>query len=144
MKHIKRSILTALVLSVILKLTGCEQEDLNYYIDCDYCLEEVPVWDTLWVYLTINDENPEVPLTFYIGDFESGTVDWVDTAREEIFPLVSKVDVEYTVKATYFHEGFPVIAVDADKMRVVNGEEDCYYPCFYVRGGTLDVRLKQP
>jgi hypothetical protein len=126
-----------------IKFTGCEQEDLDYYIDCDSCLIEIPDWDTLVVQLTINDENPVVPLEFFIGDYENGEVDWIDTARTERFWLTGEVGVEYSVKATYISGDEIILAIDGDKIRIVDGEADCGSPCFYTRGGTMDCRLKE-
>lgn len=131
-----------LMLITTVNFIGCEQEDLDFYIDCDYCLEEIPELDTLWVSVTINDENPFVPLEFFIGDYEDGESDWIDTTWEESFWLESEIGVEYSVKALYQRDGEPVIAIDGDKIRVVDGAGECYSPCYYVRGGTLDVRLK--
>nr|MDA3822644.1 hypothetical protein [Bacteroidales bacterium] len=132
-------LLIILILSV--KFSGCEQEDLDFYIDCDYCMEEIPLYDTLWVSLTINEENPYVPLKFYLGDYDNGTEDWIDTAYSGEFWLVSEVDVKYSVKATYKRGDETIVAIDSDKIKAVNGEEECYAPCYYVRAGTLDVRL---
>jgi hypothetical protein len=130
------------MLITAVNFSGCEQEDLDFYIDCDFCLEEIPEFDTLWVSVTINDENPFVPLEFFIGDYEDGESDWIDTTWEESYWLESEIGVEYSVKALYQRDGSPVVAIDGDKMRVVNGEGECYSPCYYIRGGTLDVRLK--
>ncbi|MCF8224871.1 MAG: hypothetical protein K9J30_03215 [Bacteroidales bacterium] len=125
-----------------LNFSSCEQEDLNFYIDCDYCLDSIPLFDTLYVSVTINEENPFVPLVFYIGDTEEGNEDRIDTASHENFWLVSEVGVKYSVKATYKKGDETVFAIDGDKISVVDGEGECYPPCYYVRGGTLDVRLK--
>jgi len=135
----KIALLVILILSV--KFSGCEQEDLDFYVDCDYCMEEIPDYDTLWVQVTINDENPSVPLQFYEGNYDNGTEDWTDTAYSEEFWLVSKVDVKYSVKAKYKKGDQVIIAVDSDKIRGINGEGECYPPCYYVRGGTLNVAL---
>ncbi|MEX0986214.1 MAG: hypothetical protein WD052_01970 [Bacteroidales bacterium] len=140
-KYITRLVLF-LLLIISVKFSGCEQEDLNFYIDCDYCLEFIPDSADLFVYVTIDDENPFVPLTFYKGDYEDGVIDYVDTTWTEEFLLLSEVGVEYAVKATYQKDGVPVIAIDGDKLQVVNGAGDCYSPCYYIRAGTLDVRLK--
>jgi len=96
----------------------------------------------LIVYVTINDENPFVPLTYYLGDYEDGVIDFVDTTYTEERFLYSKVGVEYSVKATYVKAGQTVVAVDGDKLRIIDGQGDCYPPCYFIRGGTLDVRLK--
>lgn len=138
--------ITVAVLAFILigsvKMTGCEQEDLNYFFDCANCLENIPDSADLIVTVTINDAHPFVPLTFYEGDYELGVVDYRDTARTAEHFLYSKVGMDYSVMATYYTEEDTVFVVDGDRMRVVNGEEDCYPPCYYVRGGTLDLTLK--
>ncbi len=125
---ISNIILLLLIISAV-KFSSCETEDLNFYIDCDYCLDAIPEWDTLRVSVTINDENPFVPLEFYIGDYDGGIVDWIDTARSEEFWLVSEVDVNYSVKATYHMGDKIIVAVDSDKIKGVDGEGDCYAPC---------------
>lgn len=145
MKKIKYipKIILLLLLILSVKFSGCEQEDLDFYVDCDFCLESIPELDTLWVYVTLNEENPSVPLKFYVGDYEDGQEDWIDTARVDTFWLVSEVGVDYSVVATYKQGDDIVVAVDGDRIRVVDGEGDCYPPCYYTRGGTLDVRLKE-
>ena len=141
MKVSKIIIFTLLIASI--KFSGCEQEDLSFYVDCDYCLDEIPEYDTLWVSVTINEENPYVPLEFFVGNYDDGIEDWIDTTYREEFWLVSEVDVEYSVKATYKQNNKTVIAIDGDKIKVIDAENDCYdnYPCYFLRGGTLDVRL---
>lgn len=143
----KNTVFTKLILLLLLiltvKLAGCEQEDMDFYIDCDYCMDEIPAYDTLWVSLTINDENPHVPLKFYIGNYDDGTEAWTDTAVTETYSHVCEVGVTYTVKAQYQSDDQIVIAIDGDKIKVIDGEGDCYSPCYYLRGGTLDVRLAE-
>lgn len=141
-KYRSAIILTAVFLLVI-KFSGCEQEDMNFYIDCDYCLDFIPEYDTLWVKVTINEENPYVPLEFYIGDFENGQEDWIDTAYSETFWLVSEVEVNYSVKAKYQKNNDVIYAIDGDKIKVVSGEGECYPPCYYTKSGTLDVTLEE-
>ncbi len=132
-----------LALTVVsLKFTGCEQEDLDFYIDCDYCMEFVPDSAELIVTVTINDENPFVPLTFYSGDYEDGNIDFIDTTWTEERLLYSAVGVEYSVKATYKQGDETIVAIDGDKLRVVDGSDDCASTCYYIRGGTMDLRLK--
>ena len=142
MKHFVKILIFILVVAGT-KFSGCEQEDLDFFIDCDSCLSYYPDSADLIVQVIINDENPFVPLTFYRGDYENGKVDWVDTARNKTLYLYSEIGREYSVKATYQSGGQTIIAVDGDKMKVVNGEGECYPPCYYVKGGTLDVRLKE-
>ena len=135
-------LLVLILLAFAVNFSGCEQEDLALNIDCDNCLESVPDSADLIVNVTINDENPYVLLTYYVGDYEDGNIDFTDTTYTEERLHYSKVDVEYSVKATYQKNGKTVIAIDGDRLRVVDGSGDCYPPCYFIRGGTLDVRLK--
>lgn len=138
---IKFIILLTLVLSF--NISGCEQEDLAFNTDCGNCLETIPDSADLIVNVTIDDENPFVPLTFYVGDYEDGVIDFIDTTRTKEFLLFSEVGTEYSIKATYQKDGETIIAIDGDKLRVVDGSGDCYPPCYFIRGGTLDVRLNE-
>ena len=135
-------LLFILLLAFAVNFSGCEQEDLALNIDCDNCIEFFPDSADLVINVTINDENPFVPLTFYVGDYEDGNIDYRDTTDTEERFLYSKVGVNYSVKATYQKDGETVIAIDGDRLRVVDGSGDCYPPCYFIRGGTLDVRLK--
>lgn len=145
MKNIKyrTAFFITAILLVMIKFSGCEKEDMDFYIDCNSCLDIIPVYDTLWVTVTINDENPFVPLEFFKGDFEDGVEDWIDTAYSEKFWLVSEVGVEYSVKAKYKHNGNFIYAIDGDEIRVINGEGECYPPCYYTKSGTMDVTLRK-
>lgn len=140
-KHIS-SIILIVILAVSIKISGCEQEDLDFYIDCDDCMAAAPDSADLIVYLTINEENPFVPLVFYRGDYEDNVIDYIDTAFNDTLWLYSEMGINYSVKATYLKDGKPLIAIDGDKLRVVDGEGECNSPCFVRRGGTLDLKLK--
>ncbi|MEX0981767.1 MAG: hypothetical protein WD577_11830 [Bacteroidales bacterium] len=135
-------LLFILLLAFAVNFSGCEQEDLALNIDCDNCLESVPDSADLIINVTINDENQFVPLTYYVGDYEDGNIDFTDTTYTEERLHYSKVGVNYSVKATYQIKGETVIAIDGDRIRGVDGSGDCYSPCYFIRGGTLDVRLK--
>ncbi len=138
---IKLAILFLVILTF--NLSGCEQEDLAFNVDCDNCLDAIPDSADLIVRVTINGENPFVPLTYYEGDYEEGIIILNDTTWTEEGLLNSKVGVDYSVKATYIKDGQPVIAIDGDRLRVADGSGDCYPPCYFIRGGSFDVRLKE-
>jgi len=140
-KHISSFILIV-ILAVSIKITGCEQEDLDFYIDCNDCLTAPPDSASLIVYVTINDDNPFVPLVLYLGDYEDNVVDYIDTAYNDTLLIYSEVGINYSIKATYLVDEEPLVAIDGDKLRVVDGEGECYPPCYVIRGGTLDLRLK--
>lgn len=141
MKKITAILLFGLLM-VTIHFSGCEQEDLDYVIDCDNCMESMPDSADLIVYVTLNDENPFVPLVYYVGNFEDGAVDYSDTAYADTMYLYSKVGEIYSVKATYQVNGEPLVAVDGDKLRIIDAQGDCAPPCYFIRGGTFDLRLK--
>jgi hypothetical protein len=110
-------------------------------IDCADCYGYAPDSAKLIIKLTINAENDSVPLTFYLGDYEEGVIDWQDTATTEEFYLYSEINSSYTVRATY-HSGDRIIeAFDADDMELYNANEECGSPCYIVKGGIFDVSL---
>jgi len=131
----------ALLVLVSGKFTACEPEDWMLSIDCADCYGYAPDSANLIIKLTINAENDSVPLTFYLGDYEDGVIDWQDTATSEEFYLYSKMNSSYTVRATYQSGNKFIEAFDADDMELYNAAEECGSPCYIVKGGIFDVRL---
>jgi hypothetical protein len=82
-----------------------------------------------------------VPLTFYREDSQ-GEIDWQDTATTDEFYLYSAMGSTYTVKAEYKSGSQTIIAWDADEMTLSDYGEDCGDPCYIIKGGILDLRLK--
>ncbi len=140
-KHIS-SIILIVIIAVSVKISGCEQEDLDFYIDCFDCLETPPDSASLIIYVTINEENPFVPLELYRGDYEDKVWDFTDTVYNDTTYIYAEMGLQYSIKASYMKDGEPILAIDGDKLRVADGEGECYPPCYVVRGGTLDLRLK--
>jgi hypothetical protein len=120
---------------------GCESEDVMFQVDCNECYGTVPDSANLIVYLTINQENPFVPITVYRGSLEDGQVDWRDTATSETFYLYSALDAEYTVEARYHSGDKTIVAYDGDHMYLYDGGTECGSPCYLVKGGIFDNRL---
>lgn len=127
---------------------SCEEPSFNLDVDCDECYTEKPDSSDLVVRLTFNDLNDSIPLVFYRGKIEDGTVEWVDTATVQKYPdgkyyLYSPVNEYYSVKAEYVSGKYgKVIAVDGDKMKTRHVTDVCDTDCYIVKGGKLDVRLK--
>jgi len=135
--------LLALALLVLVsgKFTACEPEDWMLQIDCGDCYGYAPDSADLIINLTINAENDSVPLTFYLGEYEEGLIDWQDTATTEEFYLYSKMNSSYTVRATYRSGNKIIEAFDADDMELYNANGECGSPCYIVKGGIFDLRL---
>jgi len=131
----------AMLILVSGKFTACEPEDWMLSIDCADCYGYAPDSANLIINLTINAENDSVPLTFYLGKYEDGVIDWQDTATTEEFHLYSKMNSNYTVRATYNSGDRIIEAFDADEMKLHNANEECGSPCYIVKGGIFDLRL---
>jgi len=120
---------------------GCEPEDWMISVDCNDCYGYMPDSANLIIYITIDEENDSVPITFYRGDYEDGEIDWQDTATTDEFYLYSEMNREYTVTAKYKSGEDTIIAFDQDEMFLDGAGAECGSPCFIVKGGILDLRL---
>jgi len=120
---------------------GCETEDVVFTVDCNDCFGYVPDSADLIIYVTINAENPSVPITVFKGSLEQGEVDWRDTATTSEFYLFSALDEEYTVEATYRSGDRTILAYDGDRMHIYDAGDECGAPCYIVKGGIFDNRL---
>ena len=109
---------------------------------CSNCFQDKPEWVRLNVTLTVNGENPYVPLTIYIGDFEDNNIDWVDTAYSTSYWVEVRPDRYYSVKAEYKDGSKRVFAIDGDKVKLRQNTTNCDVPCYYQVGGYVDVRLR--
>ena len=144
-KSILVRILTGMTLLVAAAVpSSCERlENVTVEgFDCFNCYEVKPQWVQLNVTLTINGENPFVPLTIYVGDFDENNIDWVDTPYSTPYWLDVAPDRYYTVKAKYRDGATTVYAIDGDNIKLRKNNGDCDVPCYYQAGGYVDVRLR--
>lgn len=133
----------AILLLVSGNFTACEPEDWVLSVDCGDCYGYLPDSADLIINVTINAENDSVPLTFYLGNYEDGIIDWQDTATTEKFYLYSAFDKDYTVRATYASGNETIMSFDGDKMFLYDAGADCGSPCYIVKGGIFDLRLPE-
>ena len=113
----------------------CENYDFS---DCEL---EKPVWGIIKVKLTINDENPFVPLVFYKGYFEEGNIEYIDTAYQNNYEIDMPLDYYLSVKAEYVSAGKTIFAVDGGKFETKKYRV-CDEDCWVIRGGDYNVELK--
>ena len=133
---------SVLILLIIIISFSCIKDSFNFNIDCDECYYNRPDSADLVVNITINDENPRVPLVFYKGKIEDGIIEWIDTTSSSTLYLFSPVDKYYSVKAVYNSGDKTIIAIDGDKLKTRQVSGVCDRDCWVIYGGTLDVRLK--
>lgn len=136
-------LLLLLFLAMAGNYLGCETEDWSFEVDCNECFGTVPDSANLIIYLTINQENPEVPITVYRGPAEEGVVDWRDTTDQSEYYLYSALDTDYTVEATYRSGDKTILAYDGDHMSIFDEGDACGAPCYIVKGGIFDNRLME-
>jgi hypothetical protein len=140
-KRLFIKIVMALLLVLVSgKFTSCETEDWILEVDCADCYGYKPDSANLIVYLSIDAENDSIPLTFYLGNYEEGVIDWQDTATTEDYYLYSKIGSDYTVRATYRSGSRVIEAFDADHMKLYDANSQCGSPCYIVKGGIFDLR----
>ncbi|MBE0652820.1 MAG: hypothetical protein IH594_03420 [Bacteroidales bacterium] len=139
----KRSIITVMIIALI-TVFSCENMPFLFDVDCDpaVCTLNEPDSADLIVSLTINGENPYVPLIFYRGKIEDNIIEWIDTSFSETLYLYSPVNEYYSIRAFYKSGTQAIIASDGDKLKTVRISDVCEYDCWIIRGGILDVRLK--
>ena len=118
-------------------------EYLGLTVDCDdECFDYKPDTADLLIYVTLNEENPEVPIVLYRGNVERNLVDWIDTVTESPYHLPSAVDQYYSLTAEYKVGNKKIVAVDGDRMKAKDASESCGYECWIITGGYIKVELK--
>jgi hypothetical protein len=124
------------------QFTGCEPENLVWKLDCDDCVDFRPDSTELIIYLTVNQENNEIPVTVYEGSAD-GKIFSQDTVTEDEFYLMAAIGPSYTVKAEYRSGPKTILVFDEDKMRVSDYGDECGDPCFMIKGGIFNNKLKE-
>jgi hypothetical protein len=105
------------------KYEDCTQSDY------DACITEWP-WDGLvYVNITINAENREVPVEIFKGNFEDGHLIHEFTYRSRRTTVRLDTETLYSFTATYKKGDQTIVAVDGGEIKVIQYtmcEESCY------------------
>jgi len=131
-----------ILIILVLFLCSCKDQ----YKDCtdsDYasCHTTQPTVGELKVELTINTENPAVPIYIYKGKIEEGSLQVLDTAKSSVFKINLPVNEYYSVAAKYKSGGKIVFAVDGDKIKRKSSTM-CDSTCWTVVNAKVNVKLK--
>jgi len=120
----------------------------DYYSssDCsspDYsnCNGTEPKYGQLTIDLTINSENPKVPISIYTGKVEDNVLYLNDTASSASYTATVDINHYYSVKAEYKSGTKTIIAIDGDDVKSKTNTY-CDSTCWRVQNGSIDVRLK--
>ena len=69
-------------------------------------------------------------------------MDFLDTARQSTYTLLSAIDQYYSVTAEYKVDGKTIIAVDGDMMKAKNATSSCEFECWIITNGEFSLELK--
>jgi len=134
-----------MLISIILIVSSaCERiEEGDGIVQCSECYQENPATGPFNAVVTINSENPYVPLVIYRGNVEDNNVEYVDTTWESNYWVEVPVGAYYSIAAEYKVGDKIIFAIDNDKLETKLSEKDCDEPCYYFKGGYVDVRLRE-
>jgi hypothetical protein len=137
----KATLFLSLTLSIILiPQSSCTLFELMY-VDCSKCYTNKPEYDIQKLYLTINDENPEVLVTVYIGPYESNNIYLTFKSREKDKMLTLRTDTQYTIKVEYKKKGRTYYVIDGCIIKARKIYDNCDEPCYYIVMKPIDLRL---
>lgn len=133
-------------ISIILVFTlAFAQSCRSKYEDCtqldyDDCFTERPEAGLVRILLTINEENPEVHVECYFGDYEKGDFFWEDDFRKTSINEYLDVETDLSFIAFYKSGNDSIIAVDGGRVDVFSYQM-CEYRCYDVRVLEIDLRI---
>lgn len=128
--------------SIILPISfSCE--DLRLFVDCTKCYSTLSDVYNLEYKITLDKENPYVPITLYQGKIDDGVIIDVDTIF--YLPHYSKpvsFGNYYSAVARYRRNGRVIFAVDGRQLEKKLDNSSCQEACYTIHGDMLDLRLK--
>ena len=116
------------------KFEDCTDQD---YANCD---TEIPQTGRITILLTINQENPAIPVRVYEGNFEDGRLVRVDTLRIRTFNYFLTPEKDYSFTATYKDGASTIMAVDGGRIKV-STYRMCELRCYNLNNPEIDLRL---
>jgi hypothetical protein len=139
--NVKKYFIVVFVITVTFLYTGCDGNGFQS-VDCDECYTPEPDSADLYVRVTINKENPAVPLEIYKGKVEENVLEWIDTTSSSSYYLYVKTNEYYSVIAKYKSGTRTIFAIDGEKIKTQKVSDVCDNDCWIIKGGKLDVSLK--
>lgn len=136
-------IASALLLGIaVMTINSCEEDIILFDVDCSECYTQRPEYATMTIELTINEENPQVPVIIYLGEYEKQFIRVVDTAYSSVIKIDLAPARFYTVQAKYKVGSKTIYALDGDEIELLKVTSQCDSTCWVIRGGEVNVRLK--
>jgi hypothetical protein len=145
MRLILRNIILLLCFFIIaFSYFSCSGQYSSLGGNCLDCLSDQPDSGFLVVNVTINNENPKVPMVIYRGKFNPDNIpliEKVDTATSSPYKYFVQLDHTFSVKAEYKSGSKIIYAIDGSIFNTQK-QSGCSNVCWQIIGGTLDARLK--
>ncbi len=139
----KKKILLIFLVSVMANLMfSCDEYFSFLEVDCSECYRIKPDNGELIIQVTINNENPEVPIAIYRDKIESGRIRIRDTVSEKTVYIEVPLNHYYSVQAKYKVGNDSVFAVDGERIETHRVTDQCDTTCWIIKGGRYDLRLK--
>jgi hypothetical protein len=126
---------------------SCKQSSFYNSEDCanyDYsdCNSTEPLLVGLNIKLTINNENPNVPITIYDGNAEDNVVVLHDTVSTPKYNVLLMPNKFYSVKARYRSGNKIIYAIGGDKIKK-SQTTVCDSTCWSTDEGNINIELKE-
>jgi hypothetical protein len=104
------------------------------------CVTVAPTTADLSLRVTINDENPWLPLAVYYGDVSDSNLYFRDTVNTESLSYVVPIDQRYGVIVKYRKGNQTILAVDGGRTSH-STNYNCDNTCYTVNNLSLGMRL---
>jgi len=141
----KKKLLYFLVLFPVIAnlILSCDENFDFLEVDCSECYRIKPDTGELIIHVTINDENPDVPIAIYRDRIESGRIRIRDTVSEKTVYIEVPLNHYYSVEAKYKTGNDSIVAVDGDRIKTHRVTDQCDTICWIIKGGKYDLKLKE-
>jgi RNA polymerase subunit RPABC4/transcription elongation factor Spt4 len=136
-----KGFLTVSLIVSVIGLKSCAIESITEF-KCSECYTEEPSHSWVDLKVTIDVENPEVPITIYVGPPENEVIYSYELANETPYKVQVKNETAYTVKAEYRVDGRSRIVFNQIKTKMYYDYESCSEPCYWVSDKTVNLRIK--
>jgi len=128
------------LLIVLLAGLSCTDKDELDYAPAN-CRRTKPETGSMIAEVSLNQQNPWVPLKVYLGDVEENRIVLEDTLRTHAKEYLLGVDEYYSVTVRYLRGADTVLVMDGGNLNAKE-EEFRDATCWWVEDLKLDLRLK--
>lgn len=143
MKNRKLYIYFVLFLVISVVAVSCYDDFTFDEINCSECYRVRPENGEIIINVTINNENPGVPVKIYRDKIETGRLRIKDTVKTNRVYFEVPLNHYYSVIAKYSVGNDSVFAVDGERIETKKITDQCDTICWIIKGGKYDLRLKE-